>query len=113
MSRRLLVASGGASGGGGPVDPVDPDPDVLALVGSSVGRLFAELGAEPLVAQAWSSLAGVAHLSTLARVLRIMAEGDVDVVVVETARVRTIVLGASEWPGHRAAQGDPSAPPSQ
>ena len=62
---------------------VDPDPDVLALVGSSVGRLFAELGAEPLVAQAWSSLAGVAHLSTLARILQITAEGDVDVIVVD------------------------------
>ena len=28
----------------------------------------------------------------------------VDDVVVETARVRTIVLGVSEWPGHRAGQ---------
>ena len=28
----------------------------------------------------------------------------VDDVVVETARVRTIVLGVPEWPGHRAGQ---------
>lgn len=62
---------------------VDPDPGVVALVGSSVGRLFAELGAEPLVAQAWSSLAGIAHLSTLARVLRYLTEGEVDVVVLD------------------------------
>lgn len=62
---------------------VDPDPGVVALVGSSVGRLFAELGAEPLVAEAWSSLAGIAHLSTLARVLRAIAEGEVDVVVLD------------------------------
>jgi len=62
---------------------VDPDPGVVALVGSSVGRLFAELGAEPLVAQAWSSLAGIAHLSTLARALRAITEGEVDVVVID------------------------------
>jgi arsenite-transporting ATPase len=62
---------------------VDPDPDTLSLVGSSVGRLFAELGAEPVVAEAWSSLAGVAHLSTLSRILRALASGAVDVVVVD------------------------------
>lgn len=63
--------------------PVDPDPAVVALVGSSVGRLFAELGAEPLVAEAWSSLAVIAHLSTLARALRTLTEGVADVVVVD------------------------------
>ena len=61
--------------------PVDPDPGVVALVGSSIGRLFAELGADPVVAESWSSLAGIAHLSTLARALRAM--GDVDAVIVD------------------------------
>ncbi len=62
---------------------VAPDPAVVSLAGSSVGRLFAELGAEPVVAEAWASLAGVAHLSTLARVLRTVAEGTTDVIVVD------------------------------
>lgn len=61
--------------------PVDPDPGVLALIGGSVGRLFAELGADPVTAESWSSLAGVAHLSTLARALGAMSE--VDAVVVD------------------------------
>jgi arsenite-transporting ATPase len=64
-------------------DPVSPDPGVVSLAGSSVGRLFAELGADPLVTEAWSSLAGVGHLSVLARVVRAQSEGDVDAVVVD------------------------------
>jgi arsenite-transporting ATPase len=63
--------------------PVDPDPDTLSLVGASVGRLFAELGAEPLVGEAWSTLAGVAHLSTLARILDALSAGEADAVVVD------------------------------
>ncbi len=64
-------------------EPSTPIRTPLSLVGSSVGRLFAELGAEPVVAEAWSSLAGVAHLSTLSRILRALTAGAVDVVIVD------------------------------
>jgi hypothetical protein len=76
--------------------PVDPDPDTVALVGASVGRLFAELGAEPLVGEAWSTLAGVAHLSTLTRIVDALAAGEADAVVVD--------CGAS-WACQRSSNG--------
>jgi arsenite-transporting ATPase len=62
---------------------VDPDPAVASLVGASIGRLFAELGAEPVVGEAWSMLAGVAHLSTLARIVDALSSGEADAVVVD------------------------------
>lgn len=60
-----------------------PNPEVVAGIRSSIGRVLHELGADPLHVAAWSGLPCVAHLSTLREVLVALADPQVDAVIVD------------------------------
>ena len=75
-------------------EPPPPDQSVVAGLSQSVGRVFAEVGADPLLAEAWTSLPGVAHLSSLARIVAALSDASIDVVVVDAGdhrRARELV----------------------
>jgi arsenite/tail-anchored protein-transporting ATPase len=75
--------------GSGDADPADAAVDAVA---SAVGSLFAELGGDALLPEAWTGVVGMSHLSTLARAAAHLA--DADVVVVDAgpfARLRELV----------------------
>ena len=73
----LTVALIDASSGG------EPDPVVVDRLASSVGRLGAELGADPLIPDAWSTLPGVRGLSALHRMSTALGDPGVDAVLVD------------------------------
>ncbi len=80
------------------VPSADGEPDLVGLVRDSVGRLMGGLGAEPLPASIWTSLAAFGQLSALWTARELTAEPDVDVVVLEVGpgdRAREII----ELPG--------------
>ncbi len=64
-------------------EPLAPDQSVVDRLTSSVGRVFAELGADPVLADVWATLPGITHLSVLARIGRAMTDGSVDTIVVD------------------------------
>lgn len=59
------------------------DARAVAQLSASLGRAARELGGDPLLPEAWMSLAGVRHLATLARVVDLLDEPEVDAVVVD------------------------------
>ena len=61
----------------------DPDPDVVRLVGGSLGRLLAGLGAEPLPPETWWGLPGLDALAVLHRIRQSLADPSLDAVVVD------------------------------
>jgi arsenite/tail-anchored protein-transporting ATPase len=68
------------------VDAAGPraaDAEVRELLGATLGRAFAELGADPVLPEAWASLAGMQQVATLVEVVDALQEPDVDVVVVD------------------------------
>lgn len=72
--------------------PVPADPAAIAAVAEPVGRLFAELGADPVLPEAWATMAGISHLSTLTRAAAALEE--VEAVVVDAGsyeRARELV----------------------
>ena len=64
-------------------ESLSPDQSVIAAISLSVGGVFAEVGADPVLAEAWTSLPGVAHLSSLARIVAALDDASIDVVVVD------------------------------
>ncbi len=69
-------------------DGAAAEPAVLDLLRASLGRLAGDLGAEPLVPQAWDSLPGIAHLSLLHAVLEALQDPGVQAVVVDCGDLR-------------------------
>lgn len=66
----------------------DPDPGAVDLLTSSLGRVFADLGADPVHVDMWSSLPGVAHLATLNRIMAALADPSLDAVLVDCGDIR-------------------------
>ena len=68
--------------------------DVAKAIQSSIGRVFEELGGDPLSSSAWATLPGAAHINTLWSVLDALSDPHVDVVVVNcgpTLRARELI----------------------
>ncbi len=64
-------------------EPQAPDQSVVAGISLSLGQVFAEVGADPLLAEAWTSLPAVAHLSSLTRIVAALDDASIDAVVVD------------------------------
>jgi anion-transporting ArsA/GET3 family ATPase len=64
-------------------EPLPPDPSVIDRLTSSLGRVFADVGADPALAEEWSTLSVVSHLSALALIDRALSDASVDAVVVD------------------------------
>lgn len=78
----------------GPASPDGGEPAVLAAIAGSVGRAFADLGADPLLPEEWFALPGVALLGALEQMRQAVADPTVDVVVVDAGnhvRARELV----------------------
>ncbi len=61
----------------------EPDAAVVSLLTASLGRLGAELGADPLIVPAWYSWPAVTALSALQRMSQALSDASSDVVVVD------------------------------
>ena len=81
------------------VDAVRVPGDALAAVlRSSVGRIMAGMGSDPVADEDWAALPGVAPLSALYDVLTALADPGVDVVVVDCGgidRARELIAAPS------------------
>ena len=64
------------------------EPVALDLLSASLGRLAGDLGAEPMVHQAWDSLPGIGLLSTLHAALEALQDPGVQAVVVDCGDLR-------------------------
>ena len=63
--------------------PGDADTAVVARLTGSLGRLGGEIGADPMLADAWTSLPIVRDLSTLRRISAALSDPGIDAVVVD------------------------------
>lgn len=64
------------------------EPYVVEQLNESVGRLGADIGADPLIAEAWASLPGASALSTLQRARAALADTRSGAVVLDAGPLR-------------------------
>lgn len=59
------------------------EPAVLERLTSTVGRVFAEVGGDPVVTQAWAGLPGLRPLGALAQAVTALTDAEADAVVLD------------------------------
>jgi arsenite/tail-anchored protein-transporting ATPase len=63
-------------------------PEAADLLAGTMGRAAAEMGGDPVLPEAWTSLAGMRQLSALMQVVGALQEPDFDAVVVDCGDLR-------------------------